>query len=250
MKSMIRTGVTGLLLLTGFCAARCEADVVILGTRMIFPAAQSEVTVQLSNTSARPALVQLWVDEDGVSATPASSKAPFIVTPPLARMEGGKGQVVRVLHRPSALPADKESLFWFNVLEVPPKPQNESEQNLMQFAIKTRIKLIYRPQGLPGESSDAPRQLRWSLTDGPSGGRSLRVHNPTPYYVNFASIGVQLDEAPVLQRPEGGGRVGPGETASFAFEALATLGHGPLKVVFTALSDLGAPIPLTQPVAR
>lgn len=91
MKSTIRAGITGLLLLTGFCAARSEADVVILGTRMIFPAAQSEVTVQLSNTSARPALVQLWVDEDGVSTTPATSKAPFIVTPPLARMEGGKG---------------------------------------------------------------------------------------------------------------------------------------------------------------
>ena len=267
MKNTIRSHLAGLLLLAMLCAARSEAEVVILGTRVIYPATQKDVAVHLTNQGERPALVQLWIEEDGISATPASTKAPFLVSPPLARMESGKGQVVRVLHRPAPLPADKESLFWFNMLEVPPKPPAGSDQNLMQFAVKTQIKLIYRPAGLPGDPSDAPRRLRWSLAEDEAGEPRLQVHNPTPYYVNFASIGVQLDEGEVLQRPEGGGKVGPGAVASFTLPALAPSAAGSLrsnarawtirnstvpalKVVFTALSDLGAPISLTQPIAR
>ncbi|MGO4701952.1 fimbrial biogenesis chaperone [Dyella sp. 2RAB6] len=250
MKSMLRSGLAGLLWLAASWPASSEADVIILGTRVIYPAAQNEVSVQLSNQGERPALVQLWIEEDGVITTPSASKAPFIVSPPLARMEGHKGQVVRVLHRPSALRTDRESLFWLNMLEVPPKPAVEAEQNLMQFAVKTRIKLIYRPDGLPGDPAEAPGQLRWSLVSGGHGQAVLQVSNPTPYYVNFASIGVQLGAGEVLQREEGGGKVEPGETGRFAFPALSTHGGGELKVVFTALSDLGGPLTLTQPVAR
>ena len=268
MKNTTHRHLAGLFLLALFCASRSEAEVVILGTRVIYPAAQKDVAVQLANQGERPALVQLWIEEDGVSATPASTQAPFLVSPPLARMEGGKGQVVRVLHRPAPLPADKETLFWFNMLEVPPKPPAGADQSLMQFAVKTQIKLIYRPDGLPGDPVDAPRRLHWSLADGESGEPLLQVHNPTPYYVNFASIGVQLDQGEVLQHPEGGGKVAPGATASFAFPALAQPADGgplrpglrkrtirrstasTLQVVFTALSDLGAPISLTQPIAH
>ncbi len=52
----------------------------------------------------------------------------------------------------SVLPKDRESVFWFNVLEVPPKPDaaTVANQSLLQLAFRTRIKLFYRPEALKG----------------------------------------------------------------------------------------------------
>lgn len=47
------------------------------------------------------------------------------------------------------LPADHESLFWLNIKSI---PSVEKRDNTLQLAIKTRIKLIYRPEALKGVS--------------------------------------------------------------------------------------------------
>lgn len=88
----------------------------------------------------------------------------------------------------SVLPKDRESVFWFNVLEVPPKPDaaTVANQSLLQLAFRTRIKLFYRPEALKGNPSEAPLALKWSWS-GSEGKAALRVANPTPYYVSFSS---------------------------------------------------------------
>lgn len=69
------------------------AAMTISGTRVIFPAAQKEVNIRTNNKGAEPALVQVWVD-DGSSNTKINDvKIPFMVTPPVFRVEGGKGRV-------------------------------------------------------------------------------------------------------------------------------------------------------------
>ncbi len=79
-------------------------------------------------------------------------------------------------------------MYWFNVLEVPPKMQaKEAEnKNVLQLAFRTRIKLFYRPDGLAGEHFKAPEQLTWRWN-----GNKIKVTNPTPYYVSFSSVDVQ-----------------------------------------------------------
>ncbi|RQN31187.1 fimbrial chaperone, partial [Escherichia coli] len=47
-------------------------------------------------------------------------------------------------------------------------------------------KLYYRPDGLKGNPSEAPLALKW-FWSGSEGKASLRVTNPTPYYVSFSS---------------------------------------------------------------
>ncbi|WP_250862581.1 fimbria/pilus periplasmic chaperone, partial [Caballeronia sp. INML3] len=81
------------------------------------------------------------------------------------------------------LPADKESIFYLNVLEVPPKPTgDEASANQLQLAFRTRIKFFYRPSGLKGQATDAPGQIVWHLKhDG--GKNSIEASNPTQYHV-------------------------------------------------------------------
>lgn len=250
MNSMSRFISATVLALVCLGAGESSAEVVITGTRVIYPGAQKEVSVQLSNKGQRPALVQVWVDDGTPSSGTTDSKTPFLLTPPLARMEGGKGQVIRIMQTQAQMPTDKESLFWFNMLEIPPKLTPEEGRNVMQYAVKTRIKLIYRPSGLPGDAIEAPSKVQWSIGESLAGGLVIKAHNPTPYYVNFASMGVQIDGGPVHAYPERSGRIAPGQTTTFDFKNLPTRTDSAIKIVLTALSDLGGAIYVNQEIKR
>ncbi|ECK7329236.1 fimbria/pilus periplasmic chaperone, partial [Salmonella enterica subsp. enterica] len=97
-------------------------SVTILGSRIIYPSTASSVDVQLKNNDAIPYIVQTWFDDGDMNTSPENSSAmPFIATPPVFRIQPKAGQVVRVIYNNTKkLPQDRESVFWFNVLQVPP----------------------------------------------------------------------------------------------------------------------------------
>ena len=165
------------------------ADIVISGTRVIYKSDQKSVSVRLENKGNSHLLVQSWLDTGDDNAEPGSINVPFTATPPVSRIDAKRGQTIKLMYTGSTvLPSDKESVFWFNVLEVPPKPDASKVENqsLLQLAFRTRIKLFYRPAGLNGNPSEAPLALKWSWS-GSEGKAALRVANPTPYYVSFSS---------------------------------------------------------------
>ncbi|WP_150322206.1 fimbrial biogenesis chaperone, partial [Enterobacter hormaechei] len=106
----------------------------------------------------------------------------FIVTPPLYRLNGGQQNIERILLSGS-LPQDKESLFWLNIKAI---PSASKQANSLQIAVKTRIKLIYRPTSLKASTpEEQANKLTWSRS-----GNNLQVTNPTPYVINFNEISV------------------------------------------------------------
>lgn len=170
--------------LTFSCAPHAVAGVVIGGTRVIYPAQSREITVQLSNIGDAPSLVQAWIDSGNPEQTAEDADAPFMLTPPIARVEPGRNQALRLMFAGAELPTDRESLYWLNVLDMAPSPKNADEaQNYLQVAFRSRIKLFYRPQDLPGTANEAASQLHWRRVGG-----QLLVDNPTPYYITFAEI--------------------------------------------------------------
>ncbi|RDS84182.1 fimbria/pilus periplasmic chaperone [Dyella psychrodurans] len=250
MNNVMRYAMAGLFLCAGIFAGRSEATVVIGGTRVVYPAQEKEVTIKLTNQGTKPALVQVWLDTGDEHSTPTSSKVPFEVMPPFFRLDPSKGQAVRVMYSGEPLPTDKETLFWVNVLEVPPKSADDG-RNLLQFAFRTRIKLFFRPAGLPGTVNGAPEKLTWKLVNGEGGkGMALQVANPTPYYVNFASVGVKVGERSIPQQEKGdkGGMVAPGGTTTFQLEGLSSRPTGDVKAQFGVITDFGAINKLEQPL--
>ncbi|MFH5253158.1 fimbria/pilus periplasmic chaperone [Burkholderia semiarida] len=189
-KQSLRWLIAGGCVVLGLAAAlNAQASVVVGGTRLVYDANEAEATIKLSNDDGKsPALVQSWVDTGDIKAAPSAIDAPFTVTPPIARIDPGKGQTLRVVFTGEPQPQDRESVFWLNVLEVPPKPgADQADTNKLQLAFRTRIKLFYRPAGLKGSSNDAPRQIGWQLTY-KDGRPFLEARNPTPYYVSFSAI--------------------------------------------------------------
>lgn len=155
-----------------------QAGVVIGGTRLIYDGAKKESSLNISNPDKVPYLIQSWVDTNEGD----TSKAPFIITPPLFRLDGGQDNILRVVRAGGNLPTDKESLYWLNIKSI---PSAEKKDNTLQIAVKTRIKLIYRPQGLRGSLDEAAKTLTWQRN-----GNALQVTNSSPYYVTFFNVKV------------------------------------------------------------
>ncbi len=192
MKNPVCTLRAALLALC-VCAAPVHANVVIGGTRVVFPAQDGETTLRLTNDNTYPALIEAWIDRGDEHSTPDKVDTPFLITPPIFRMEPHKDQSLRIIATPAQLPADRESLFWLNVLEVPPKPAKNAapDKNMLQFALRSRLKLFYRPANLPGDPLKAPQQLSWKLVADGSG-YALEAHNPTAYHVTIVKLTVSV----------------------------------------------------------
>jgi len=129
-------------LLTYAMTTSAFASVTIIGTRVIYPASEKEVTVRLDNRGDQPALVQAWIDNGNPNEAVDKINVPFVLLPPVFRMEANKGQTLRIVFTGANLPANKESIFWLNVLDIPPRDKSLANQNQLQMAIRSRIKLF------------------------------------------------------------------------------------------------------------
>ncbi|AUZ47346.1 fimbria/pilus periplasmic chaperone [Pseudomonas orientalis] len=149
-------------------------------TRVIFDGGKEATSVNITNNNTQlPYLAQGWIeDETGKKIT-----SPLIVLPPVQRLEPGKQSQVKVQALPAAklLPQDRETVYYFNLREIPPR---SDKANTLQIALQTRIKLFYRPQAIEPSQQDLsnPWQQKLTLT---REGDQYRVNNPTPYYVTL-----------------------------------------------------------------
>lgn len=230
-----------------FHAISSHASIVLYGTRIVFPADQREVTLKIVNVGDKPALAQAWLDDGSELNAQRAAEVPFVVAPSLTRMESEAQQTLRIVYTGQPLPADRESLFWLNVLDIPPKDESQAPADTsgqLALAFRTRIKLMYRPKDLPGKSEDAPEKLQWSMGADASGKPVLQARNATPYVVNLGYVELKAQDKSFTVET---GHVLPGETTSFAFSEPPDANAPPLPekwpagmaVVYTSLDDWG-----------
>lgn len=177
-----------ILIASFFISVSALADVAINGTRIVFNAKDKESVVQLKNNGKNPYLLQLWIDDGNPKSRPGEVNVPFVITPPVVRIDPEKGQAVRVMFTGAILPQDRESLYWFNMLEVPPKPTKmiEAGSNILQLAFRTRIKLFYRPANLEYSVLESYKKLRFKRN-----GNTLNVKNDSPYFITLSSVEIR-----------------------------------------------------------
>jgi len=174
-----------------------DASIVINGTRVVYHEARREAIVQMRHPGEVPVLVQVWMDDGDESLEPQEQLLPFLVTPTVTRMDPGNGQTVRIL-RTGALPQDRESMFFFNVLEIPPVDTElvQASEEHVQFSTRSRVKFFYRPQGLTPRADKAAELVRFSLAPDASkpGTMQVRVYNPTPYHITFRDLTLHVGD--------------------------------------------------------
>lgn len=170
------------LLLASFTA---RAGIVIGGTRVIYNGEKKETSAAIRTPDRSGVwLVQSWVDGGGKGI-----KAPFIVTPPLFRINPGEENMLRIVRASGSLPEGQESVFWLNVKSIPAMDDSTPNNNVLQVVVKSRLKLFYRPAGLEGQPETAYHKLSVARS-----GNRLTVSNPTPYYVTLFTLKVDGQE--------------------------------------------------------
>lgn len=162
-----------------------QAGVVLYGTRVIYPAEKRDIVVQVMNQGERSSLVQSWIDDGDTSRSPENIDVPFLLTPPVVKVAGNSGQQIKIIKMPNTLAQDRESLFFLNVLSIPPNDAQNSSKNVIKFALQNRIKLFWRPTGIAPVSRASFRQISLSYT-----GREMVIKNDNANWITLTDIKV------------------------------------------------------------
>ena len=132
-----------------------HAGIVIYGTRIIYPAEHKEVMVQLMNQGNRSSLLQAWIDDGDTSLPPEKIQVPF----------------------------NKESIFYLNVLDIPPNSPEQEGKNALKFAMQNRIKLFYRPAGIAPVNKATFKKLLVNRS-----GNGLVIKNDSANWVTISDV--------------------------------------------------------------
>ncbi|QPN88767.1 molecular chaperone [Proteus vulgaris] len=170
-----------------------NVSVVLERTRLVFPADQSTILLQIVNQSEQSTLIQSWTDEGNIASTPETTTAPFLVIPPMAKISTNGGLQLKLQQLDNSLPQDRESIFYLNVLDIPPKPDKKENVNTLQLALQTRIKIFYRPNQLTLTTRDIFKQIEITQS-----AQYLEINNPSAYFFTISKIYIDDKEAQPL----------------------------------------------------
>ena len=146
-----------LALIASSTAANAEG--IQLGrTRVIYDANKKEASLPLINSEKElPWLIQSWVmNADN------KTRAPFIITPPLFRLDPKSEQTLRIMKSENITQTNVESLYYLIVRMIPASDRQNQQSNVLNIIYKTQIKLFYLPKGLEGSADDACKNLHFS----------------------------------------------------------------------------------------
>lgn len=162
-------------------------------TRIIYNPATSGSVISVNNPNDFPVLVQGSVK----SMNEKDGAAPFMVTPPLFRLDPRQQNRLRVVMTQDLKVKDKESLYWLCAMGIPPKlgdawaegSESAKRTNTASINVNVRmsmcIKLIVRPDTVKGRPQDVASSITWRHE-----GDKLIASNPTPFYMNLKALSI------------------------------------------------------------
>ncbi|NCH87177.1 molecular chaperone [Cronobacter dublinensis] len=229
MLTMKKTVFAAALALTGVMATQqAFAAIALDRTRVVYNGEEKSISLNVSNENKNlPYLAQAWIED----AQGNKVSSPLTVLPPVQRVEpGAKSQVkVQASAAAATLPQDKETLFYFNLREIPPR---SNKPNTLQIALQTRIKLFYRPAAIALDKTQAAEGDWVEKVTLTRESDKFVLNNPTPYFLTIVEgapsvKGKPVGFEPVMVSPKGSATIGA---------SAAAFGNSP---VLTYVNDYG-----------
>ncbi|WP_129991324.1 molecular chaperone [Rahnella sp. CFA14(1/10)] len=222
MKISVKYFITCLLL--GY-ASYGQSAVDLDSSRVIYHAENDGEDSRVKNNGDITYLVQSWVDKGW-----NIKGAPFTVTPPIFKLEKGNESKISVIYTGKGEASDRESLYWLNVKSIPALDK-KALKNKVVIAVSHRVKLIYRPEGLPGDPAAAIGTLEWTKKSPDT----VHVKNNSPYYVTLSQVILNGKKIPISLEPDNS-TLAPNSAADYS--AHTALGEK-VKISWWAIGDTG-----------
>lgn len=190
---------------------------------------KGETTIRIDNIGNYPVLLFSSVAENSLSQ---QGKDPlFILSPPAARIDPGKSQLVRVmLADPARLDQTRQQMRHLYFQEIPDMGEGE---NKIKINTRHRVVAIAHPSAL-AENKQPWQALSWQRI-----GHALQVKNPSPYVVRLVPSITTLPgkHQLVLEQPY----LLPGQTITTRKSDRLT--RIPFRLHYTPISNTGRAIP-------
>ncbi|KMT55007.1 fimbrial chaperone protein [Pseudomonas fildesensis] len=174
--SWIRAGCAGVALWCGATTALADGMVPDTSVVIVYEA-EGEAAVSVTNTDSKLALLHVTLED---IPEDKDTQRLLVVTPPLARVEAGKSQLVRFILQ-STEPLETQRLKRV-IFEGMPQQRSGADAGRAQVGVTVRqnLPVILHPKGL-ARNRTPWLGLSWHLEND-----QLSVRNPTPYVVRLA----------------------------------------------------------------
>jgi P pilus assembly protein, chaperone PapD len=230
-NGFVRAVVAVALLISLFVVKNASATVIMIGSRVIYHSEDQSVDIQLRNRDSFPYVIQAWLDSGDIESTPATGKSPFMITPPSFRIAANEGQILRLSKiGGTALPKDRESVFYFNFLQIPPSNLGGDKKNKITLMLKSRIKVFYRPSEITANPKKIGDMLSFA-----SSGNGVAIKNNSPFFLSIADV--QVDGKTLKAKVP---MVSPFSSQDVSINGGAAQKGKPAKVKITYINDYGA----------
>lgn len=202
-------------------------------TRVVISSERVSEKITLMNKSERVYLIHGKVSKTPESDKEMSSDIPFIIIPPLFRLESKSKSTVMIMRQDiSMLPQDRESIFYLSFLAIPSISKPGDVDAIPDFivprvsvGIRSVIKLLYRPPKLAVPDGDAAGKLTFKQHRG-----MLYIQNPTPYYITLAQLRINGKS---IDLRDSGAMLAPYSGNKYRFADVAK------NVSWSAINDFG-----------
>lgn len=220
-------------------SAQSHAGVMPSQSRIIYHQQESEKTMMLANTNAYPVIVQTWIDKG--EGSPDTRDIPFVSIPPITQLAAGDMKGVRVIYNQEKLPQDRESLFWFNIYEVPPEKKGVLPENSVLVTMNTQIKLFYRPGGINVTPEKAVSQVICRKMDN----ERITCSNPSPIHLSVIAVTLETQSGQKSAAEKGDFILAPFSEKTYRF---ARFTGQPKTIMVNYVDDTGqkVQVPVTS----
>lgn len=162
------------------------AGVIVDKTRVVIYDNEQAKNLSLANMNAFPVITQLWVDNGGIDVTPENAEAPVMVVPAMIKFSPGEHKIIKLINLSEVINKNQEEMYWLNIYEIPPKPNNDtfsSDGQLLVLTIKTQIKVFLRPIILKAEQDKRFDKQSFSI-----GNNGLTIKNDSPFFIVYSKV--------------------------------------------------------------
>lgn len=218
------------LFILSFITAQCYAGIMPSQSRIIYHHQDREQTLMLANTNDYPVIVQTWIDRG--EGSPDSPNVPFISIPPIAQLAPSDMKGVRIIYNQKELPQDRESLFWFNMYEVPPEKKGNLPANSILVTMNTQIKLFYRPEGI----TQTPENVFPQVSCQKISAGEISCSNPSPIHLSVIAMTLATQSKQKLAAENSDFMLSPFSQKTFMFSKFSGL---PRQITAEYINDYG-----------
>jgi P pilus assembly protein, chaperone PapD len=160
-----------------------HAAVNINATRVVFNNGETQRVVSLVNDGDYPVVVQNWVDDGDPQKGPSQANAPFVVVPPVLKIQPGEKRELRIMTSGKGLATDRESLYWLNIYQIPPELKSAQPGEKVRLALRNQLKVLWRPKNVGVLTEKSINLLSFRYEDG-----TIHAINESAWNITLADV--------------------------------------------------------------